>query len=182
MCQKRIFIGSFVKHKALDDLFEISKKILEKTGVFKWTRTPDNFHITFHFFGTMSCNDIEKLRDVLQDFSRKEYDFDLQVQGLSFFKRKGRPSVLYAGLLPNEDLHKLYQSIQNRLFKTGFINEIQTKFAPHITFARIKKTLPSFEEQLAHINQKFEPVMLNPLKIEIIESVLSPEGALYRGI
>ena len=182
MCTKRIFFGSFIRHVALEQLFEDSKEILNDTGLFKWTRTPENFHITFHFFGSMSCDDIEKLRQVLKDFTEKTYDFELRLQGLHYFKRKGRPSVLYTGLYPNENLYKLQQDIQDKLFHTGFISEKQTKFVPHITFARIKKVYPRFNEMLTLINQNLEPVRLNPLKVEIIESVLSPKGALYRGI
>ncbi len=182
MCRKRIFIGSFVRHEALMHLFEISKESLNKTGYFKWTRTQENFHITFHFFGSMHCNDIKKLHEVLQDFFQNEYDFDLELQGLGYFKRKGRPTVLYAGLLSNPRLYQLHQTIQKRLFGTGFISEIQMRFTPHITLARIKKTLPSFEEEVEKINRDFKPVRLHPFKIDIIESILSPEGALYKAI
>ncbi len=182
MCTKRIFIGSFVKHEMLDNLYNSSKLILNDTGIFKWTRSPENFHITFHFFGEMSCPEIEKLQKILQDIAQQSYDFDLQIQGLNFFRRKGRPAVLFAEPQSNKDLYNLYQDVQNQLFKTGFINEKQTKFAPHITFARIKKTQVSFEEALKRINQNLVPVKLHPLKIEIIESVLSPKGALYRAV
>ena len=182
MCSKRIFIGSFVKHETLVHLFKTSREVLNETGIFKWTRTPENFHITFHFFGTMPCTGIEKLRDVLHEFFKQTYDFDLQLQGLNFFKRKGRPAVLFADLRFDKKLFNLHQDIQNQLFKHDFIHEKQSKFAPHITFARIKKTYMSFEEAIEHINQNFVPVKLHPLKIEIIESVLSPKGALYRGI
>ncbi len=182
MCTKRIFVGSFIRHEVLNQLFEFSKQRLDNLGLFKWTRTPENFHITFHFFGKMSCDDIERLREIIQHFSQETYDFDLYLKGLDFFIRKRKPSVLYAGLQPSKELFELHQEIQNQLFQAGFITEPQMRFVPHITFARIKKVSSIFSSQLYLINQKYEPLRLNPIKVEIIESVLSPKGALYRGI
>ena len=180
MSDKRIFIGSFIQNEALTHLFEQSKQALDHKGRFKWTRTPDNFHITFHFIGAMPDADIEILQNLLDDLMQKDYDFGLEVSGLNFFKRKGRPSVLYAGIKPNERLFDLHQVIQKSLYKQGFISEMQSRFTPHITLARIKKAPIDFAEQINQINRNFQSQKLHPIRVTLIESILAPQGALYQ--
>ncbi len=180
MSDKRVFIGSFIQNEVLTHLFEQSKQALDQKGQFKWTRTPENFHITFHFIGAMAEADIKVLQVVLKDLMQKDYDFGLEVTGLNFFERKGRPSVLYAGVKPNKRLFDLHQAIQKHLYEHGFISEIQSRFTPHITLARIKKAPANFVEHISQINRNFQPQKLHPVRVTLIESVLSPQGALYR--
>ena len=182
MTDKRLFIGSFMPHEALKELFENAKQNLNNEGRFKWTRTPENFHITFHFIGSIPEKDLWKWQDAIQDLIHKDFDLGLQVSGLNFFKKKGRPSVLYAALKPNQALYELHQDILNRLYNKGLINEKQDRFTPHITFARIKKTPDDFETKIAQINRHFKTFSLPPVSVKLIESVLSPQGALYRSI
>ncbi len=180
MSDRRIFIGSFIQNDALTRLFEQAKQTLDHKGKFKWTRTPENFHITFHFIGEISDDDIKVLQTVLQDLMQKNYDFGLEVTGLKFFERKGRPSVLYAAIKPDTALYDLHQVIQKRLHEHGFITKIQSRFTPHITLARIKKAPVNLTEQISEINRQFQPQKLHPIHVVLIESILSPQGALYR--
>jgi len=182
MLQKRIFTGSFIQDNQLNDLFYKVQFNIDKTGKFKWTRTPENLHITFHFFGDMLLGKINKLQTVLSDVLNKEHHINIEMTGLDFFTRKAKPSILYAGIKPNEALKSLYHQIQDLLYKHHFIQEKNNKFVPHITLARIKHVTPEFYKNLESFNQSFNPIIINNIKVDIIESVLEPEGALYRAV
>jgi 2'-5' RNA ligase len=175
----RIFIGSFTKQPDLYQLFDQAKAELNDTGKFKWTRTPDNLHLTFHFLGDTPIQNIALLQSKMADILDRAYPFKLQVSGLGFFKRKGNPSILYAKIEPNKDLFELFNQIQNILFENGFIENITSKFVPHITLARIKSVTPDFYQKLAKINEDFNKIEIHQVKPKIIVSHLSPEGALY---
>ena len=181
MNSKRIFIGSFTQHPVLTELYVKAKELLDNSGNFKWTRTPNNFHITYHFFGKMAVDDIDRLQKILAPALQKNYDMEIAVTGLAYFKRKSKPTVLYAKLVPNEALNNLFLDIQDLLYRHKFISEKNTRFTPHITMARIKKVAPDFYQKIDEL-QLPEPIRLNLSKVDIIESILSPEGALYKAI
>jgi len=181
MSSKRIFIGSFIKHPALTDLFKKAQKLLDKTGRFKWTRTPDNFHITFHFFGEMPIDKIDRLQKVLAPVLQKKLEIETMVSGLAYFSKKSKPTVLYAKLAPNEAVNNLFLEIQDILYQHQFISEKYTRFTPHITMARIKKTDTGFYPKIDEL-QLSEPIRVSLSKVDIIESILSRDGALYVGL
>jgi len=181
MTSKRVFIGSFTKHRALTDLFEKAQQLLDKTGRFKWTRMPENFHITFHFFGKMPTDEIDRLQKVLAPVLQKKLKIEIAVTGLAYFSKKSNPTVLYAKLAPNEALNNVFLEIQNILYQHKFTAEKNTRFTPHITLARIKKTDTGFYQKIDEL-QLPEPIRLNLSKVDIIESILSPDGALYVGL
>jgi len=181
MNHKRIFIGSFTHHPLLYDFFDLTKKVLYETAIIKWTRTPKNLHFTLHFFGEMPVKKIQLLQRIMIGILNRNYDIRFKITGLKYFKRKGKPAVLYAHIEDeNGELKKLYLEIQNLLFQHGFIDQIKFSFVPHITFGRIKKVEPSFYEKITILNKDFEHIVVNNVCPVIIESVLSPEGALYR--
>ncbi len=182
MTMKRIFLGSFIKHPLLTDLFYKTRKTLEDTGQFKWTRTPDNFHITFHFFGQIPLSEIEKIEVVLKDLLNKPLEMPVQINGLDYFTRKGRPAVLYARVVPSDELKRLHNEIQKLLLEHGLIDKKADKFVPHITFARIKKVTPAFFDKMQALSHIEQPILISQIKVEIIESILSLEGALYQSL
>jgi len=181
MTSKRIFIGSFTKHPSLTDLFEKAQKLLDKTGRLKWTRTPENFHITYHFFGKMPVDEINRLQKVLDPVLQKKIEIEIAVTGLAFFSKKSKPTVLYAKLEPNEALNNLFIEIQDILYQHKFITEKKSRFTPHITLARIKTVETAFYQKIDEL-QLSEPIRVNLSKVDIIESILSPGGALYVGL
>ncbi len=183
MDEKRVFIGSFVQDESLKKYFEKYKKALQDEAKIKWTKTPDNLHLTWHFFGNMPLEKIQKLQQILQDILPDELNIPVEINSITYFSRKGKPAVLYAAIDEKDTvLQKLFQQIQQALYKSGLIAEPKNRFVPHITFGRIKKVNSGFKDKIALINQNFKPVSVNISKPEIIESILQPDGALYKAI
>ncbi len=180
MTPKRIFIGSFIHGNDIFQLYNEVQKILTPV-IFKakWTRQPENLHITFHFIGEMPNNEILKLKNVLQPVLETNYPVDLHLNGLKYFKRKNKPSVLYINVDDQgQVLQNIYRQIQIILFENGFIDQPRTHFKPHITLARIKRVTSDFYQAIENINVDIH--YSKPVKIQIIESILQPEGAIYK--
>ena len=179
MASHRIFLGSFISHPVLYRLFDLTQLELQNCGKFKWSKRAENLHLTFHFFGTMSASEIDRLQHILKPILNVKFEIPLTVRGLNFFSRKGKPSVLFAEILPQANLDILYQDLQRLLWEHHFIELISNRFTPHITFARIKSVNENFYESVNQMNRDFKPFQISEFKISIIESILTPEGALY---
>jgi len=183
MQEKRIFIGSFTHHPDLFDLLEQAKDVFCDAGKFKWTKRPENLHVTYHFLGNTPPDRIALLEDILSDMFHKDFEVNIRITGLAYFERRHKPSVLYAKIEDEQKkLKQIYREIQNRLFQAGFIDEIKAHFVPHITLARIKKVNTGFYKEVEKINNQGISIDIKDLQIDIIESVLLPDGAEYRSL
>ncbi len=182
MTQRRVFLGSLVRSPALTELFTDLQQKFATAGDFKWTRTVDNLHLTWHFFGAMPEKQIHELQKVLTPFLSEEIPIMLEIEGVAYFQKKGKPTILYAKLRPNKALVAYYKKLQTVLFSHGFISEIKPEFVPHITLARIKKVKPEFYNCIATYRHLPETIIIHHLKLSIIESVLERQGALYQAL
>jgi len=181
MKEKRIFIGSFTYHPDLFNLLEQAKDFFCEKGKFKWTKRPENLHLTYHFLGNTPVEKIAVLKEILSDMLHQDFEVNIRITGLAYFERRHKPTVLYAKIKDKEQkLKQIYMEIENRLFQAGFIDEIKEHFVPHITLARIKKVNTGFYKEVEKINNQGIGIDIKDLKIDIIESILLPDGAEYR--
>ncbi len=180
--KKRIFIGSFTKTNKLYSEYNVIKNIFNKSGKISWTKTPHNFHITYQFLGNIEINNAEKINDFLKNTFSEQIPIEIEIKGLGYFLRKGNPSVLFAKVIEQKGtLKHLYKKINNFLINEGIVEETVSNkpFYPHITLGRIKKTNYMFFEQIEkYKNYNFGTISY--IKINVIESILLPDGALYK--
>ncbi|MRI58276.1 MAG: RNA 2',3'-cyclic phosphodiesterase [Epsilonproteobacteria bacterium] len=160
----RLFIGSFA---AIDDYAKIKHSFSFLRG--KWVEKK-NIHLTFLFLGEVpsAAPIVEALEGIC--YKRK----DISLRGLGFFGTP--PRVLWAGC-EDESLTALHETIRERL---GVAEK--KPFIPHITLCRIKnagryerflEAVRSYKErEIGHIK----------LKLQLIESHLTPKGPIYRPI
>jgi len=183
MKEKRIFIGSFVRQPDLFDLFSRAKNVFRNKGKFKWTKRLENLHLTYHFLGNTPEEKLLLLEEILADLLNKNFEVNISITGLGYFERRGKVTVLYAKIEDNEQkLKSIYREIEKRLFRAGFISEIKEHFTPHITLARIKKVEDKFFDEIDKFNKQKINIKIKELQIDIIESVLLPDGAEYRAL
>jgi len=178
---KRIFIGSFIRSTELYDLFNEVKNEMKFAGNIKWTASENNLHFTCIFLGETDLNKTEKIRRLLTPLINKDYNIPLKISGLKYFTHKGKPSVLYAQIKDTQGkLNELQKQIKTILTENALIrNDKPKKFIPHITFARIKNINKSFYEIIEEYKD-LEITYKYPVRINIIESILKPSGAIYK--
>jgi len=181
MEEKRIFIGSFIKTKSLEEIFNQLKHKLNNKAKIKWNRTPENFHITYKFIGNLPLDKIREIKTFIDDKYAQPKNVDLEITGINYFTKKDKPAILYAEVKEkNGDiLIKTHRQIEDYLYKTGVISKKEKKFVPHITLGRIKLVSPEFYDIINEYSQK-KMGQIDSLKVQIIESQLSPKGALYK--
>ncbi|SNZ02801.1 2'-5' RNA ligase [Persephonella hydrogeniphila] len=179
--KKRIFIGSFVNIPDFRKKYTRIKK--EFGGVIGGRWIPEeNFHITFKFIGDISDNQINLIKQSLSAELDKDIQVSLQFKGLNAFPNIYNPRVFFINVYDSTGvLEQMNQSINRKLSYLGFPAD-NKPFKPHITLKRIKSVKKElFIERI----KEFENALFGEQKsiqINIIESILRPEGALYKKV
>lgn len=147
----------------------------------KWVK-PENMHLTIHFFGDTTDDDILLLHQHLEKFLIGLPAFELNINSAGIFPGIKRPHVLWFGLIPDGGLTEAVERVLSVLQKEGF-NLPGKPFSPHLTIARMKwiSDKPHLIEVLdSYKNREITKLRIN--RIHFYESRLTPEGPLYRVI
>jgi len=95
----------------------------------------EQIHLTMRFIGEVDGGMARDIKDALSEIQTPP--FSLAIRGVGHFPPRRAPRVLWAGLVPSEELLLLRNRIERRLVACGLEPE-QRKFSPHITIARLK--------------------------------------------
>lgn len=127
----------------------------------------ENFHLTLRFIGEVASDEIEKLKNALDDSISNIKSFKFNLNNLGFFT-KGSSKVVWIGI-DNKDgmLNSLKTSLENSLLSYGYEKEERT-FSPHITLSRNTIFKNSFENKLKSIDITLKEVTVS--KISLMES------------
>ena len=176
---KRIFIGSFVEGKDILKNYTKIKKDFSSILKGRWTKN-SNLHITYKFLGNTSNEKISEIKLILKDILNRSIDVNLTFQGISAFPNLKNPKVVFIKVKDKDNvLTDMHNHINEKLSLIGFEKD-NKPFIPHITIKR-----PKFvqEEKFISMVEKYENKIIGKMKnieINIIESILTPEGAVYK--
>jgi 2'-5' RNA ligase len=154
---------------------EVRRKIVELLPHFDLDPTQSRFlkssniHMTLHFIGNSSHEQIECLRRQAKAVAGNAFVVDLDCQG--YFSK---PKVLWIGCnhAPRA-LPDLQARLGQQLSSCGFIPE-RRPFNPHVTIAR---KLPLAPQQI-----EFEPISWKVDRFVLVESKSIPGGVQYQVI
>ena len=146
-------------------------------GGARW-QTDAQLHLTLRFIGEV---DRHQLRDVHAALGAIHHPrFEIALNGLGTFERRGQPETVWAGVAPHEPLRTLRKKVDQALARVGVAPE-QRAYLPHITLARLKRSSRSLGGLLEEAGGLKSP----PFAVEafgLFESKLTPEGAVYTRI
>ncbi len=94
----------------------------------------EQIHLTLHFLGEVEGTMFKDIRESLLEV--KNDPFSLQVSGVGHFPPRGKPKVIWAGVMPTDELIHLRKRVGKELLACGLVLE-KRKFSPHITLARL---------------------------------------------
>ena len=150
--------------------------------------TPQNIHLTLRFLGDTTPEQLDSVRNGLQQLALAHKPFRLTFSGLGAFPNNRQPTVLWTDVRGDTEALKLLQrDVESLAQNSGFAAE-KKPFHPHITLARVQRDASSAETgRLASwIEQMRQSTIvhdwsatLQVTQISYIESVLTPNGALY---
>ncbi len=146
-----------------------------------WVK-PDNFHLTLKFLGKTQEEKLPLIRTTLQETVQKNVGFPLTFSGTGIFGSAYKPRVIWFGTEPNATLQKMGEQILDALDDAGFPRDRQN-FVPHLTIGRIRKIehKKNFQQAVSdHRNDFLQTINVD--NIILYESLLRPEGAIYRPV
>jgi RNA 2',3'-cyclic 3'-phosphodiesterase len=178
---KRIFIAIRIEPgEKLAGMISSFKMALKNDSI-KWTEI-SNIHITLVFLGDTEEKRVREIDTILAEICHGFGDFDLVLRGAGVFKNLKDPRVLWTGIDHSEQMINLNRHISARLRDTGTKLE-DRPFSPHLTLGRIKKiTDPVKMKALIDEFNGKEIQRVHVSGIILYESILRPEGPVYRAI
>ncbi len=138
-----------------------------------------NYHLTLHFHGQTTEDELDRFKTLLQEFCRRRSAFSICLSSLNFFRKGQKPHVLYVGTSEDEPLLTMASALIRDFAACGLAN-LEQVFNPHVTLARIKEqdNRDRLLKELAELPQA--PVQMLPVEqVVIYESVLTPDGPIY---
>ncbi len=140
----------------------------------RW-QTDEQLHLTLRFIGEVDRHMAVDVHAALGAVHQPP--FEIAVNGLGTFDRRGQPDTVWAGIAPHEPIKALHNKIDQAMTRVGVAPD-QRAFLPHITLARLKRWSGPVRNLLEQSGGLTSP----PFVVEafaLFESKLTPEGAVY---
>lgn len=168
----RLFLAIELPDKVKSELDKQLTDIKKQYPEFIWV-TPENFHITVHFFGELYSPEVikKKVKDLLYD----QEDFYLYSISLDVFAHQ--KLLMYLNFRREKKLESLAA-----LIKGNFAGPYDDhKFVPHLTIGRGRR---SSKQQYFVLKKRVEKISIDisfkVTKIVLFESILSGKKPVYK--
>ena len=102
----------------------------------RW-QSEDQIHLTLRFIGEVDRHRAGDVHAALGAIHHPR--FEIAVNGLGTFDRRGQPETVWAGVAPHEPLKALHKKVDQAIARVGVEPE-QRAYLPHITLARLKRS------------------------------------------
>lgn len=168
----RLFLAIELSDKIKQELESQLEDIKKQHPDFTWV-TPENFHITVHFFGEMYDAAIlkKKIKDLLYD----QEEFHLYSANVDVFAHQ--KLLMYLNFRREKKLEGLADKIRN-----NFIGPyVDQKFVPHLTIGRGRR---SSKQQYFVLKKRVEKIPIDIAfkvnKVVLFESILTGKKPVYK--
>lgn len=181
---KRLFLAIPIKtnNNGFIPLIEGLKLRLSHEQRINWVK-PQNIHLTLKFIGDTHPDEIPQIIENIDIMVKRHKCFTMNFNSTGIFGSRYAPRVLWLGMQNTpQELYDLEEDTLSTFDKLGFIRDRQN-FVPHITLCRIKDLCEKqyFQKIVAGIEQK-PYIEQNVNEIILFQSILRPEGAIYKKI
>ena len=135
----------------------------------------DQLHLTLRFIGEVDRHLAADIHAALGAVHHPP--FEIAVNRLGLFDRRGQPEIVWAGVTPQEPLKTLHKKVDQALARIGVVLE-ERAYLPHITLARLKRGSGPVRGLIEDRGGLTSP----PFRVDsfaLYESKLTPEGAVY---
>jgi RNA 2',3'-cyclic 3'-phosphodiesterase len=143
----------------------------------RW-QSDEQIHLTLRFIGEVDRHQAGDVHAALGAIHHPH--FEIAVNGLGMFERRGHPDTVWAGVTPHDPLKTLHKKVDQAMTRVG-VEPDQRAYFPHITLARLKRTSGPVRNLLEESGGLSSPVFRVD-RFTLFESKLTPEAAVYTPI
>ena len=182
--EHRCFLAIDVEPSLIDKIVEVQKEFKQTNNNVKYVEK-ENLHFTVKFFGNISNNKINEIKDKVKNTLSKiifeESESKLAIEGIGTFPNKNYMKVLWIGTEENKFLINLQKELDLEFEKLGFKKE--KNFKTHLTIGRIRnlKNKKEFKAKIEEL-ENITIGKMNISKISLKKSELTPKGPIYSDI
>lgn len=161
-----------------DSIEQIIQNLRTQQLNVKWI-DPTAAHLTLNFFGSISQQLVDSIKEVLTPALRKQSRFRLHLKGAGAFPNVKRPRVLWLGIDGEIERLREIKVLVDECLSVLPLPKEERALKPHLTLGRFREmprgtfSLPKEVEQF--LNSKAFLVK----EIVFFRSDLQPEGARY---
>ena len=140
----------------------------------RW-QSDDQIHLTLRFIGEVDRHLAGDIHAALGAIHHPH--FEIAINGLGTFERRGQPETVWAGVSPNEPLKTLHNKVDQAMTRVG-VEPDRRAYLPHITLARLKRS----SRRVGNMLEQSGGLRSDPFAVDrfaLFESKLTPEGAVY---
>jgi 2'-5' RNA ligase len=175
----RAFIAFKLPADVIDSL-RVLQSGLKKRGLnLRWVH-PKNIHLTLKFLGDVPADDLQEVKQVIEEVARRQVVFSLEAKGLGVLPTVKKARVLLSGIYGDViKLNSLHATLDQTLAAIGFEPE-KRSFRGHLTLGRFKGRVDG--KGLAAMISEFGSYASPPFAPErliLFQSDLKPSGAVY---
>jgi 2'-5' RNA ligase len=180
---KRLFVAIFPPAHLVAGLQAAASQLKERlpARAIRWTR-PGQIHLTLHFLGAVAADRLAEMESVLQAACEGDRRHAVRVAGLGCFPNANRPRILWAGLAGElRPLEALRKAVDDGFAAVGFAGE-DRPFQAHLTIGRVSELNAAGRRELGEAlagEQERDFGEWEMGRVDLMESVLSPQGATY---
>jgi 2'-5' RNA ligase len=140
----------------------------------RW-QSEDQLHLTLRFIGEVDRHRAGDIHAALGAVHQPP--FDLALNGIGAFERRGLAETVWAGVAPHAPLRALHKKVDAALARVG-IAPNERAYLPHITLARLKRSSGPVGNLLESAGCLGSPAFAVD-HFALFESDLTTEAAVY---
>ena len=175
----RSFLAIEINKGVISRIAAIQEEFKNKLSMVKWVK-PENMHLTLLFFGSISLEELDRIKEVLSNSIPGIKPFSIRLKSLGTFPDPSRPRVLWVGVREGSDsLESLYKRVRDSL-KFMKIKEAEREFHPHLTLGRFKS--PRVNRELRSLLGEYRDFEFGEDVVDrviLFKSDLKPDGPIY---
>jgi len=140
-----------------------------------------SIHLTLKFLGEIEESRVEPLGRTLASAVGDVSRFPIRIRRVGSFPERGVPRVVWVGIDDAPQLGELQGRVDRALSELGFPAEAR-EFKAHLTLARLRsgRGLERLKQFLESEGRSVDLGEFFVDQVHLYQSVLRPEGALYR--
>jgi 2'-5' RNA ligase len=138
-----------------------------------------NLHLTLKFLDEISPDQVMPIRGAIMMAIANAKPFDIRLKGFGVFPNERNARVFWIGIDEGyESLRALARAIDREVSTLGFPRE-EREFSAHVTLARFREPGPVSQLMKAAAHMPYQSDVIRVESVELMKSVLSPQGAAY---
>jgi 2'-5' RNA ligase len=178
----RAFIAIEIPRTIKTELIQVIDRLKSSRADVKWVK-PEGIHLTLKFLGNIDQQKIKEVKEILDKVAKMQVCFEIRLEGLGAFPKPVSPRVIWAGVKQGaQNTINLAKNLENQLEKIGFEKE-KRPFHPHLTLGRLRSGQNKGKLVQLLKSSKFKsPSVIQATHVSLIQSTLTPGGAIYTPI